>query len=60
LRDEHKKTEAAWARIRDGQTRVGYIREGARGVLGLYVQKVGEGVPDEELGEIAVRGAVTY
>ncbi len=55
-----KKTDAAWAKIRDGQTRVGYMRENARGVLSLYAQKVGEGVPDEELGEIAVRGAVTY
>lgn len=33
-----KKTEAAWAKIRDGQTRVGYLRENTIGKLSLYAQ----------------------
>lgn len=55
-----KKTEAAWAKIRDGQTRVGYLRQNTHGTLGLYAQRLGEGVPDEELGKIAYQGAVAF
>ncbi len=55
-----KKTEAAWAKIRDGQSLVGYLQENTRGTLGLYAQRLSEGVPDEELGKIAYQGAVAF
>ncbi len=55
-----KKTEAAWAKVRDGQTRIGLLRENTGGLLGLYTQRLSEGVPDEELGKIALRGAVAF
>ena len=55
-----KRTEPAWAKVREGQQQVGLLSTNAGGRLDQFAQRLDENAPEEELGRIAREGAVAF